>query len=37
LSPPGIERLYSGVTKRIASERVIASFIEFASGGKLAS
>ena len=30
---PGIDRLYSGVTKRIASERRIASFRATAAGG----
>ena len=34
---PGMERLYSGVTKRTASEAAIASFSARASGGKSAS
>jgi hypothetical protein len=32
-SAPGMERLYSGVTNRIASDRAIASFSARASGG----
>ena len=32
-NPPGIERLYSGVTKSTASERAIASLRAFPSGG----
>jgi hypothetical protein len=34
---PGIERLYSGVTNRTASEREIASISAVASGGYFAS
>src|SRR5215217_690139 len=33
LSPPGIDRLYSGVTKRTASTEAIASFSARAAGG----
>src|SRR5687768_918853 len=33
LSPPGIERLYSGVTKRTASTEATASFSARAGGG----
>ena len=33
LSAPGIERLYSGVTKSTASEAAIASLSARASGG----
>ena len=32
-SAPGIERLYSGVTNRTASEAAIASFSAVPSGG----
>ena len=34
---PGIERLYSGVTKRTASAAAIASFSARAAGGRSAS
>jgi len=34
---PGIERLYSGVTNRIASTLAIACLKAFATGGKSAS
>jgi hypothetical protein len=34
---PGMERLYSGVTNRMASDWWIASLSAVASGGKLAS
>src|SRR5437868_6401384 len=37
LSPPGIERLYSGVTNNTASAAAIASLNAFAGGGKFAS
>jgi hypothetical protein len=33
LSPPGIERLYSGVTKSTASTAAIASLSAWATGG----
>ena len=36
-SPPGMDRLYSGVTKRTASTSAIAFFSACATGGKLAS
>ncbi len=36
-SAPGIERLYSGVTNRMASDAAIASLSALASGGKSAS
>jgi hypothetical protein len=32
-SAPGIERLYSGVTNKTASDRLIASLSAVASGG----
>ena len=37
LRPPGIERLYSGVTNNTASEAAIALFRARATGGKSAS
>src|SRR5689334_20902011 len=36
-SPPGIDRLYSGVTKSTASAAAIAALKAFAGGGKSAS
>jgi len=37
LRAPGIERLYSGLTNKIASDAEIAAFSALASGGKFPS